>query len=214
MKLYGYFRSSTTYRTRIALNLKGLDYEIVPVNLLTGEQRADAFAEINPFRTVPSLEIDGVLYSQSIAILAALDDLYPDPSLLPSTPDARRKCRELGYAIASEIHAPNNLRVLKYLRVELGLQQEQINKWYSTWVRTTFEPIEKRLQTESYSSPLPFGDTAGLFEIMLVPQLYNAQRFGVDLSDFPKLNEIEQACLEMPAFQRAHPDNQPDSPTP
>lgn len=211
MKLYGYYRSSTSYRVRIALNLKGLSYETVPVNLLTDEQQGAAYAEINPFKTVPTLEIDGVYYSQSLAILAALDELFPDPALVPTDPKRRQICRELAYAVASEIHAPNNLPVLKYLRNELGLDQDQVGKWYATWVRRTFVPVEARLQAESLSSPLPFENQPGLFEIVLIPQIYNARRFDVDLSDFPKLLEIEQACLALPAFQQAHPDNQPAS---
>lgn len=212
MKLYGYFRSSTTYRVRIALHLKGISFEAVPINLLAGEHREGVYSDFNPFGTVPTLDIDGELFFQSLAILEALDELYPKPSLLPADKTLRKICRELSFAIASEIHAPNNLRVLKYLKRELGLDQEQINSWYSKWVRTTFEPVEARLAADRLTTGLPFGERPGLFEVMLIPQIYNARRFGVVLSDFPVLLEIEKFCLTLPAFQAAHPDNQPDSP--
>jgi len=211
MKLYGYFRSSTSYRVRIALNLKGIEYETVTVNLLSGAQRDEAYQQVNPFCSVPLLDINGVKYSQSMAILAVLDELFPEPALLPYEADRRRLCRELSYAIATEIHSPNNLKVLKYLRGELCLKQDQIDAWYSTWVRATFEPIEMKIRAVPLKTLLPFGEWPGLFECVLIPQIYNARRFGVDLSEFQSLLDIEKACLSTPAFVRAHPDNQPDS---
>ncbi|MEM6832017.1 MAG: maleylacetoacetate isomerase [Pseudomonadota bacterium] len=212
MKLYSYFRSSTSYRVRVALNLKGLSYQTLPVDLLAGEQAGDVYTQINAFNAVPTLEMDGATYVQSLAIIDALEDKYPEPSLYPSKPALLQACRELSFAIASEIHALNNLRVLKYLRRQLGLEQGQIAQWYATWVRRTLIPVEARLEAMWSDTILPFGDAPSLFEIVLIPQLYNARRFDVDLSDLPTLLRVEEHCLAISAFKKAHPDQQPDAP--
>jgi maleylacetoacetate isomerase/maleylpyruvate isomerase len=210
MQLHGYYRSSTTYRLRIALNLKGLDYEVVPVNLIESEQSDPAFVARNPFGSVPMLEADGRDRAQSMALLEWLEEAYPEPPLLPASVEDRYTARELAYAIATETHAPNNLQVLKYLKAEFGASQEQVDTWYRHWLARTFVPIEARL--EQLGSGEFLFQTPGLFEVLLLPQLYNARRFALDLEPMPRMRRIEAACLALPAFQRAHPDNQPDNP--
>ena len=209
MKLYGYWRSSTSYRLRIALELKGLAYEQDPVNLLESAQRADAFTVRNPFAGVPMLEADGRDRAQSMAIIAWLDERYPDAPLLPLDIEQRFTARELAFAIATELHAPLNLPVLKYLKTELGHSQDEINTWYRHWLAKTLVPVEKRLAQLGTGDFL--FDAPGLFEAVLVPQLYNARRFDYDLSASPHMVRIEAACLALPAFERAHPDAQPDA---
>lgn len=210
MKLYGYYRSSTSYRLRIALELKGLAYEYVPVNLLKSEQKADTFTSRNPFGSVPMLEADGRDRAQSMALLEWLDEAYPEKPLLPADIEDRYTVRELAYAIATELHAPLNLPVLKYLKDPLGHSQPEIDEWYRHWLRRTLVPVEQRL--EQLGSGDFLMDAPGLFETVLIPQIYNARRFEYDLSDAPHIRRIEAACLALPAFQRAHPDNQPDNP--
>ena len=210
MKLHGYYRSSTSYRLRIALELKGLDYEYVPVNLLTSEQKGEAFTSRNPFGSVPLLEADGKDRVQSMAQLEWLDEAYPEKPLLPSDIEDRYVARELAYAIATELHAPLNLPVLKYLANEYGKSQDEIGVWYRHWLARTLDPLEARLAQLDTGDFL--FDMPGFFEVCLLPQVYNAQRFGFDFSDKPRITRIEQACLALPAFQRAHPDNQIDNP--
>jgi len=210
MKLYGYYRSSTSYRLRIALELKGLDYENVPVNLLEAEQRDTAYTSRNPFASVPMLEADGRDRAQSMALLEWLDEAYPENPLLPADLEARYTARELTYAIATELHAPLNLPVLKWLKDEYCRSQDEIGEWYRHWLARTLIPLEARL------AQLGTGDflfeTPGLFEVMLMPQLYNARRFEYDLGASPRMTRIEAACLTLPTFRRAHPDNQSDNP--
>jgi maleylacetoacetate isomerase/maleylpyruvate isomerase len=210
MKLHGYYRSSTTYRLRIALELKGLPYEYVPVNLLKSEQKDAAFTSRNPFGSVPLLEADGRDRVQSMAQLEWLDEAHPEKPLLPRSIEDRYVARELAYAIATELHAPLNLPVLKYLANEYGKSQDEIGVWYRHWLARTLEPLEARLAQLGTGDFL--FDKPGFFEVVLLPQVYNAQRFGFDFSDKPRIARIEQACLALPEFQRAHPDNQPDNP--
>ena len=210
MKLHGYYRSSTSYRLRIALELKGLEYEYVPVNLLTSEQKGEAFTSRNPFGSVPLLEADGKDRVQSMAQLEWLDEAYPEQPLLPSDIEDRYVARELAYAIATELHAPLNLPVLKYLANEYGKSQDEIGVWYRHWLARTLDPLEARLAQLDTGDFL--FDAPGFFEVCLLPQVYNAQRFGFHFSDKPRITRIEQACLALPAFQRAHPDNQIDNP--
>ena len=210
MKLYGYYRSSTSYRLRIALELKGLAYENVPVNLLTSQQREEAFTSRNPFGSVPMLEADGRDRAQSMALLEWLEEAYPTPPLLPADPEARYTVRELTYAIATELHAPLNLPVLKYLKNEIGLIEDEIVKWYRHWLKPTLDPVEARLTQLKTGDFLM--DAPGLFETVLLPQIYNARRFDYDFSASPHMTRIEAACLALPAFQRAYPDNQTDAP--
>lgn len=210
MRLYAYYRSSTSYRVRIALNLKGLDYEVVPVNLLESEQRGEAYRKVNAFAGVPALEVDGRVYAQSMAILEWLDERHPDRSLLPRDVEDRFVMRELAMAIATELHAPLNLPVLGYLKHELGHSQDEIDSWYRHWLAKTLVPLEAKLAARGTGDFL--FDAPGLFECVLIPQLYNARRFEFDLSGMPHMTRIEAACLERPAFVAAHPDNQPDCP--
>lgn len=210
MRLYAYYRSSTSYRVRIALNLKGLDYDIVPVDLQASEQQGNAFRSVNPFAGVPVLETEGRRYAQSMAIIEWLEETHPQPSLLPADKEQRYLARELAYAIATELHAPLNLRVLKYLKNEMGQEQAAIDDWYRHWLAVTLVPLEQRL------ADIGTGDflfaQPGLLEVLLIPQLYNARRFDFDLGPMPHMRCIEAACLPLPAFRKAHPDNQPDSP--
>jgi len=210
MKLHGYYRSSTSYRLRIALELKGIAYENIPVNLLQSEQKDPAFTSRNPFGSVPLLEADGRDRVQSMALMEWLDEAYPEHPLLPADLEQRYTVRELGYAIATELHAPLNLPVLKYLKDPLGHDQAEIETWYRHWLARTLEPVEARL------AQLGTGDflfeAPGFFEAILLPQVYNAQRFDFDFGDKPHIGRIERACLALPQFQRAHPDAQSDSP--
>lgn len=210
MKLHGYFRSSTSYRLRIALELKGLKYENVGVNLLHSEQKDKAFTSRNPFGSVPLLEADGRDRAQSMAMIEWLDEAYPQNPLLPADIEDRFTARELTYAIATELHAPLNLPVLKYLKSEFDQSQDAVDTWYRHWLARTLEPVELRL------SQLETGDflfdAPGIFEVVLLPQIYNARRFKYDLSNAPRITQIEAACLALPEFQRAHPDNQNDNP--
>lgn len=210
MKLFGYFRSSTTYRLRIALNLKGLAYDYEPINLVKGEQKDAGYVARDPFGSVPLLEADGRDRAQSMAQLEWLDEAYPEPPLLPRDIEDRFTVRELAYAIATETHAPNNLQVLNYLKAEFAATQDQVEAWYRHWLARTFGPVEARLAQHG-SSDFLF-DVPGLFEVVLLPQLYNARRFALDLAPYPHITRIEAACLTLDAFQRAHPDNQPDNP--
>ena len=209
MRLFAYYRSSTSYRVRIALNLKGLEYEIVPVDLAQAEQRGTEYRAINPFAGVPAVEHEGRYYAQSMAVMEWLEDRFPQPPLLPSDAEGRFRARELAYAIATELHAPLNLPVLQYLKHDLGHDQPTIDRWYRHWLAKTLAPLEQRLEALGAGDLL--GDVPGLFEAVLVPQLYNARRFDFDLSEMPHLRRIEATCLAYPAFVRAHPDNQPDS---
>ncbi|XAP78136.1 maleylacetoacetate isomerase [Citromicrobium bathyomarinum] len=210
MKLYGYFRSSTSYRLRLALQLKGLEYENCPVNLVEGQQKGEAFAGRNPFATVPMLEVDGKDRVQSMAIIEWLDEAYPENPLLPADIEQRYLARELAYAIATELHAPLNLPVLKYLKSEYGQDQDGVNTWYRHWLARTLQPIERRLAQLNTGDFL--FDRPGFFEVVLMPQIYNARRFGYDFSAAPHTTRIEAACLALDAVQRAHPDNQNDTP--
>lgn len=210
MRLHGYFRSSTSYRVRIALNLKGLAYETVPVDLLAAEQRSEPFRAINVFAGVPALEVDGRVYAQSLAILEWLDERYPGHPLLPQDIEDRFAARELAYAIATELHAPLNSSVLAYLEQDLGLNKDAVRAWYHRWIGKTLAGVEAKLATRNAGDFL--FEAPGLFETVLIPQLYNARRFEFDLSAIPHITRIEAACLELPAFVRAHPDNQPDAP--
>nr|WP_247711112.1 maleylacetoacetate isomerase [Qipengyuania vesicularis] len=210
IRLHGYYRSSTSYRLRIALELKGLEYEYVPVNLLTSEQKGEAFTSRNPFGSVPLLEVDGKDRVQSMAQIEWLDEAYPDKPLLPSDIEDRYIARELAYAIATELHAPLNLPVLKYLANEYGKSQDEIAVWYRHWLARTLDPLERRLAQLGTGDFL--FDRPGFFEVCLLPQVYNARRFEFDFSDKPHIERIEAACLALPTFQRAHPDAQPDNP--
>lgn len=210
MRLHGYFRSSTSYRVRIALNLKALAYETVPVNLLAAEQRSAPFRALNAFAGVPALEVEGRIYAQSLAILEWLDERYPARPLLPLEIEDRFAARELAYAIATELHAPLNSPVLAYLEQDIGLDKDAVRTWYHRWIGKTLTGVEAKLADRGAGDFL--FDAPGLFEAVLIPQLYNARRFHFDLAAMPYVTRIEAACLALPPFAAAHPDNQPDAP--
>ena len=218
MKLYSYFRSSASFRVRIALALKGLAYDYMPINLLTGQQRQSDYQALAPDALVPLLEVDGQRLSQSMAIVEYLDETYPAPALLPADAWSRAQVRALAQSIACEIHPLNNLRVLKYL---VGpLQQDEAAKltWYRHWVRQGLESFERQLVVLDAArarqglpaSTLCYGDTPTLADCVLVPQIFNGKRFEVDLSGLPRTMAAFEACMTMPAFQQAQPSACPD----
>lgn len=211
--LYSYFRSSASYRVRIALHLKGLPYETVPVHLLNqgGEQLLPAFTEINPHALVPVLAEEGHYVSQSLAMLELLEERHPTPSLLPGDAFQRAHIRALSLAIACDIHPLNNLRVLKYLKRELGMDDERKNAWIAHWINLGFTALERQLAADSTRGHFCVGDAPTMADCCLVPQIFNARRFEVDMAPYPTLCAIEQACHALPAFQQAHPAQQPDA---
>lgn len=209
LTFWGYWRSSTSYRIRIALNLKGLRHDYRPINLKLGEQKGEDYLAVNPHGTVPLVQAGDVQMTQSLAILDWLDATYLSPSFVPS--DAPELCRDLYYAVATEIHAPNNLAVLKYLRQEFNADPAAIEAWYATWITKTFAPVEARLAAHDWASDdLPFGQPT-LFEIVLIPQIYNARRWKTSLLDFPLIRKIDAHCATLEAFDRARPENQIDA---
>jgi maleylacetoacetate isomerase len=212
MKLYSYWRSSASYRVRIALALKGLKAEIVPVNLLTGEQKADAYRAINPQMRVPALQDGEHLVTQSIAIIEYLDERYPHVPLLPQPPEERAYVRELSLAVATDISPLNNLSQLKYLSEQFGVTEEQKNVWIAHWITSGFAAIEAVLAASPYTSQFCHGVSPTMADCLLIPQIYNARRFNCDLSPYPNIERIDANCTAVPAFQQAQPDAQPDKP--
>ncbi len=211
MKLYGYFRSSASFRVRIALNLKGLAADTVFVHLPRGDQsRADYTQAVNPQGLIPSLETDqGDVLGQSLAILEYLDEIHPEPPLLPSDPVSRARVRGMAQMIACDIHPLNNLRILKYLKGPLGQDQQSVNLWYRHWVAKGFEALEAL--AGKYGGAYCYGDQITLADLCLVPQVWNARRFDCDMSPYPKLSEIDARLYELDAVRLAAPENQPDA---
>lgn len=207
MKLYTYFRSSAAYRVRIALNLKGLSHELEGVNLLKSEQQGDAYLSKNSQGLLPALETEQGVLAQSLAILEWLEETHTDTPLLPADAWQKAQVRSFCYAIACDIHPIDNLRVLKYLASELGASDEQKNTWYRHWIIEGFKKLE---QTVS-EGPFCFGDKVTLADLCLVPQVFNALRFNVDMGQFPKLLAIYEHCNTLPAFIAAKPENQADA---
>lgn len=210
MKLYTYFRSSAAYRVRIALNLKGLAYDMVPVHLTRegGQQHKPEFQKINPQRRVPALELSsGDVLTQSLAIIEYLDEIEPEPPFLPAEALERAKVRALAQAIACDIHPLNNLIALQYLKRVLKHEQSEIDAWYHHWVIEGFTALERMLTPGPYAH----GAHVTLADICLVPQVANARRFKVPLDAYPKIVAVEQACLKLAAFDKARPENQPDA---
>jgi maleylpyruvate isomerase len=213
MKLYTFFRSSASYRVRIALNLKGVAYEQVPIHLRRGggEQFAASYTAINPQALVPSLDDNGRLLTQSLAIIEYLEDRFPKPPLLPADPAERAQVRGMALVVACEIHPIQNLRVLVYLKNNLQQSEEDLNRWARHWIDLGLSALEQMTSSVSKRSQFCFGDTPTLADICLVPQLANARRFGCDLSAYPTLLQIEKACNALPAFANAAPEKQPDA---
>ena len=213
MKLYTYFRSSAAYRVRIALNLKGLPYDAVPVHLLKdgGEQTQEAYRKINPSALVPSFQDDRITLSQSMAIIEYLEEIHPEPPLLPKDAPGRGRVRELAQIIGCDIHPLNNLRVLKYLVRHLGLSSEAKTEWYRHWIIEGFQSLEAHLARDPGAGPFCHGDHPTIADCYLVPQVFNAQRFNIDVSAYPNIDRINSLCIELPAFRAAHPSHQPDT---
>ena len=210
MKLYSYFRSSAAYRVRIALNLKGLAYEMVSIHLTKdgGKQKSAEYRAINPQMRVPALTLpSGEVLLQSLAIIEYLDETHPNPALLPADAIGRAKVRAVSQIVACDIHPLNNLIALNYLKNQLKHDQAAVDAWYTAWVVAGFEAIEPLLRPVPYA----FGDKVTLADLCLVPQVFNARRFKIPLERFPKIVAADAACAKLPAFDQARPENQPDA---
>ena len=210
MQLYTYFRSSAAYRVRIALNLKGLSAEMIPIHLQKegGLNKKPEYRAVNPQMRVPALRLDsGELLTQSLAIIEYLDEVVPEPPLLPRDPVERAKVRSIAQLIACDIHPLNNVSALRYLKNELGQDQAKIDRWYHHWILEGFDAMEVMVRPAPYA----FGSAVTLADICLVPQVYNARRLKAPLDRFPKLVAIDAACAKLAAFEQARPENQPDA---
>jgi len=212
MRFFGYFRSSAAYRCRIAFNLKEIGTDFVPIHLRKdgGQQKSESYRALNPQGLVPTLEDGDLRLTQSLAIIEWLDETHPEPPLLPKGASARAHVRAFALAIACEIHPLQNLRVLDYLRKDLGLDQDGLDRWCRRWISEGLGACEGLLAAR-LQSPFCFGETPGLADICLVPQVFSAERFGVDLSAMPRIRCVAQACARLPAFEAAHPSRQPDA---
>ncbi|MGN8085840.1 maleylacetoacetate isomerase [Ralstonia sp. 22086] len=211
IKLYNYFRSSASFRVRIALEVKGLSYDYAPVHLLKGEQMAPDFVKLNPDALVPVLCDGNDVLNQSLAIVEYLEETHPEPTLLPGSPSNRAHIRAIALAIACEIHPLNNPRVLKYLKNTFNVEEEARNDWYRYWVKLGFAALEKRLSQSPPTGAYCVGDTPTLADVCLVPQVFNGKRFDVAVEDYPTLARIFEHCMAQEAFQRAAPGVQPDA---
>lgn len=213
LTLHSYFRSSASYRVRIALNLKGLPYHYAPVHLLKdgGQQHSNNYQRVNPARLVPTLVDDGHAIGQSLAIIEYLDEIHPEPALMPRDPLGRARVRALAQSVACEIHPLNNLRVLQYLDNNLQVDESTKATWYRHWITLGFTAIEAMLASDPATGVFCHGDTPGLADCCLIPQIANSRRFDTPLDAFPSIRRIEQACLALDAFARAAPPLQPDA---
>ena len=213
IKLHSYFRSSAAYRVRIALKLKGLAYEYVPVHLLKdgGQQLSPSFRALNPESLVPVLDDDGAILTQSLAIVEYLEETRPEPPLLPPGAVERAYVRSIALSIACEIHPLNNLRVLRYLVKTLGVSEEQKNAWYRHWVEQGLASVEARIVAEGRSGCYALGDVVTLADVFIVPQIFNAQRMDCNLDALPIVMRIFDNCMQLPAFVEAQPAAQPDA---
>jgi maleylpyruvate isomerase len=213
MKLYTFFRSSASFRVRIALNLKNLSYDQIPIHLRRGggEQFRANYQNINAQALVPTLEDDGRYLIQSLAIVEYLEEKYPSPPLLPKAAADRAVVRSMALVIACEVHPIQNLRVLNYIKKEYQQNDEQVNRWAQHWIDLGLAALEQMINAQTARGTFCFGDTPTLADICLVPQLGNARRFGCDLSRYPKILSVEKACIVIPAFADAAPDKQPDA---
>ena len=211
MKLYGYFRSSASYRVRIALSLKDIDYALQPVHLRRNEQRASLFLERNPQGLVPALEDGGAALTQSLAIIEYLEERIPEPPLLPPAPVDRAWVRAMAQIVACDIHPINNLRILQYLENDLGLDDDARAAWAARWIDEGFSAMEAMLKDDSRTGTHCFGNQPTLADICLVPQVFNSRRFGMELARYPTLARIYENCMRLPAFADQAPERQPDA---
>ena len=210
MKLYSYFRSSAAYRLRIALNIKGLEYEYLPVDLLKAEQKSSDYMALNPQGLIPAMELpNGETLGQSVALLEWMEETYPEPALLPSDPFERARVRSVVNNIVCDIHPICNIAVTNYLKEHHGADTDGIIAWYTTWMHRGFQAVEQVLASNHAS--YCFGEEPGLADVCLVPQVYNARRFDIDLQGFPNILGVVDNCNELPAFRDAMPEQQPDS---
>lgn len=209
MKLYDYFRSSASYRVRIALNMKHISYERLHVHLVNngGEQHQADYMNLNPQALVPTLDENGHILSQSLAIIEYLDEICPTPALLPSNPLGRAQVRSLALMIACDIHPLDNLRVLQRLKAQFSASDEQIREWYLHWLKAGFDAFEKRLATIPHKGAFCYGHEISLADICLIPQVYNAHRYHLDMTAYPLINAVYEHCMTLPAFQDAAPEN-------
>lgn len=213
MKLYTFFRSSASYRVRIALNIKGLTYEQVPIHLRRGggEQLGAAYKAINPQALVPALEDNGKILTQSLAIIEYLEETHPTPPLLPTGPADKALVRGMAMVIACEVHPIQNLRVLNYVKARYNQTDAQINDWAQHWIDLGLSALEQMIAAQPQRGKFCFGEMPTLADICLVPQLGNARRYGCDISKHPTILQIEKSCLALPAFADAAPEKQPDA---
>lgn len=211
MKLHNFFRSGTSHRLRIALQLKGLAYEYVPVDLRTEQHQGAAFKALNPQGLVPALEVDGQVLIQSPAIIEWLEETHPTPPLLPADPAARARVRALAALVGCDIHPLNNRRVLEALRHDFAADEAAVQRWCATWIEAGFDAYEALLAADPARGDFSFGDAPTLADVYLVPQVESARRFKVDVTRWPRLHAVDQACSQLQAFQRAAPAVQPDA---
>jgi len=212
MKLHNFFRSGTSHRLRIALNLKGIGYDYVPVDLRTEEHLGAAFKAINPQQLVPALVDGDLTMIQTPAIIEWLEERHPTPPLLPSDPDDRARVRALAAIVGCDIHPINNRRILEYLRKRLGQDETAVQAWCATWIEAGFAALESLVAADTRRGRFCFGDAPGLADVYLIPQVESARRFKVDLSPYPNIVAIDSACAELDAFRLAEPARQPDAP--
>lgn len=208
MKLYDYYRSSSSYRVRIALNIKEISYELIAIHLVNqgGEQHSPAYHQLNPQELVPTLDENGHILTQSLAIIEYLDELVPNPPLLPNTPFARAEVRSLAQLIACDMHPLNNLRVLQYLRQSLKSSESQVLDWYHTWLKQGFDAFEERLRHLPRKQAVCYGQDITLADLCLIPQVYNANRYEFSLTPYPLIQAINEYCLSLDAFAQAAPE--------
>lgn len=211
MKLYGFFRSGTSHRLRIALNFKGLVYEQIAVDLRKEEHLGEAYRSINSQQLVPALEVEGDVMVQSPAIIEWLEERFPHPALLPAHPPERAVVRAMAAVVGCDIHPVNNRRILEALRHRFDASEEAVNDWCATWIRSGFDAFEAMVDAQGRPGPFAFGANVTVADVYLVPQIESARRFKVDLTRWPRLQEIDEACGRLDAFQRAAPAAQPDA---
>ena len=211
MKLHTYFRSSAAFRVRIALNLKKLPYQPEFVHLVKGQHRQPAFVAVNPQALLPVLEDGATVLNQSLAIIEYLEETHPQPPLLPKDPVSRARVRALSLLVACEIHPLNNTRTLNYLRKSLGQSEEQVATWYRHWIADGLSKLESQLTADKSAAKFSHGDTPGMADCCLVPQVFNAKRFNSDLAPYPTVMRIFESCMKLEAFDRAQPSKQPDA---